>query len=120
MKVLITGSRHWTDRTLIETALRDAGATVVVHGGCVGADMIAHALALGTLRLSPKNVRIYPAKWEEHGRKAGPIRNQEMLDKEHTRREPIDAYLAFPLPESVGTHDMIRRCKKAGIWGITF
>lgn len=52
----------------------------------------------------------FPADWNKHGRSAGPIRNQQMLDE----GKP-DLVVAFPGPESVGTWDMIRRAEKAGV-----
>jgi len=52
------------------------------------------------------------ADWDRWGNKAGPIRNQEMLD----RGRPNYA-LAFhdDLNKSKGTKDMVERLKKAGI-----
>jgi len=48
------------------------------------------------------------AKWSKHGRAAGPIRNQEMIDE----CKP-DLVVAFP--GGRGTADMVRRAKAAGI-----
>ena len=50
----------------------------------------------------------YPANWKRDGMRAGPIRNQLMLDS-----EKIDLVIAFP--GGSGTADMIRRAEKAGI-----
>lgn len=49
-RILITGSRHWTNAAMIHTALADAAAThpgpaTIVHGGAPGADQLAAALA---------------------------------------------------------------------------
>ena len=106
--VLIYGSRTWTDREAIELVVfgleRD---TIIVHGGARGADSLADEAAIlwGLTR------RVYLADWLKHGRAAGPIRNQTMIDKE----QPTYAY-GFRMPgESRGTDDMTRRLEVAGI-----
>lgn len=113
MKVLVTGSRDWpwAERKIIEDALRDAGATVVVHGNARGADSVAKWWALD----NGIEYRAYPANWDLYGRAAGALRNQEMLDKEHRPEEPIERVLAFPTEKSVGTMDMIRRAREVGL-----
>jgi hypothetical protein len=79
--------------------------TLVIHGGAKGADTMAGEVAfeLGFA------VKVYYAQWETFGRKAGPIRNQQML----TEGEPTEV-LAFDLG-TPGTADMIRRSRKAGL-----
>lgn len=108
MRVLVTGSRHWKDRTSIRTALtayRQPGA-VLVSGACpTGAD----ALAEGIWREWGLTVERHPADWLRHGKAAGPIRNQQMVDA------GADVCLAFPLPDSRGTQDCIRKAQAAGI-----
>jgi hypothetical protein len=88
-------------------------STVIIHGGARGADRIAGevAMALGFV------IRVYPADWVIHGKAAGPIRNSEMLRKEHYLEEPIDLCLAFTwdLAISRGTHDMVQKARKAHI-----
>lgn len=56
-------------------------------------------------------VRAYPADWKKHGKKAGPIRNSEMLKKENP-----DLVVGFHnnIEESKGTLDMLRKAAKAG------
>jgi hypothetical protein len=76
MRVIVCGSRHWINAERIRQVMalfpKD---TVIVHGACRGADMIADtvAKALG-LETEP-----HPADWERYGRAAGPIRNDRML-----------------------------------------
>jgi hypothetical protein len=105
-RILVCGSRHWTDKSAIRRALSAfEPGDVVIHGGAPGADTIAGeaALVLGL------KVEIYPADWERYGKAAGPIRNQLMIDsKPH-------CVVAFPLPNSRGTLDTIRRAQAAGI-----
>ncbi|SEC67707.1 Uncharacterised protein (plasmid) [Tsukamurella tyrosinosolvens] len=113
MRILITGSRFWSDRAAVETALRYVAAglvpeaVTVVHGACPygGADTIAGDIAArwGCA------VDEHPADWDMFGKAAGPIRNQEMVDL------GADVCLAFPETGSRGTWDCVRRAENAGI-----
>lgn len=53
-------------------------------------------------------VRVFKADWDKHGKAAGPIRNQQMLDE----GKP-DLVLAFA--GGKGTDDMCRRARAAGV-----
>lgn len=114
MKILVCGSREWTNKLAILRELRALPAgTIVVHGDCRGADKIAGYIA----RELGFEVRSYPADWDHYGLQAGPIRNGEMLAKEHREEEPIDRVLAFSTdfgPGS-GTYNMTSRAEKVGI-----
>lgn len=113
MRILVTGSRDWTDwRALTDALIETGGSTMnpdvtVVHGGARGADMMADEIAetRGWLR------EPHPADWGRYGKAAGPIRNQEMVDA------GADVCLAFYLPglPCKGTSDCDRRAVKAGI-----
>lgn len=108
MRILVCGSRYWTDKEFIRKVLAELpeGSTII-HGDCRGADRLAGEVAkeLGL------QVIAYPAQWKL-GAKAGPIRNKQMLVEE----EP-DFVLAFhdDLTHARGTRDMLRRADKAGI-----
>jgi YspA, cpYpsA-related SLOG family len=109
MKVLVCGSRHWTNEAVIRRELeRLPSETVIIEGGASGADSIARAVAhaLGFTVLEHK------AAWNTFGRAAGPIRNQQMLDE----NKP-ELVLAFTDDQSArtGTADMLRRAERAGI-----
>lgn len=109
MRVLVCGGRDYGDITAVSSSL-DAlakmhGALTIIEGGATGADAIArtwwkhhHKGELFTVR----------ADWKRHGKAAGPIRNQMMLD----RHKP-DLVLAFP--GGRGTADMVRRARAAGV-----
>jgi hypothetical protein len=56
-----------------------------------------------------KPCQVFPAKWDEYGKAAGPIRNQEMVDSKP------DLVLAFWDGRSPGTLDAIKRAVLAGI-----
>ena len=58
--------------------------------------------------VSREPYEIPPGEWDEIGKKAGPLRNQRMLDE----GKP-DLVVAFP--GSGGTKDMVRRAVKAGV-----
>lgn len=101
MKVLVTGSRNFTNNKLMYNALssiqnRDV---TLVHGGCRGADKITEKIGkeLGF------QIEEHLADWDKHGKSAGPIRNMEMLNS------GIDLVLAFPIGDSRGTRDCIKK-----------
>ena len=108
MRVLVCGGRDYTDYRQLCDTLRaihtDRPITAVIHGAARGADTCGWgwATSIGI------KTEAYPANWDLHGRKAGPIRNQQMLDE----GKP-DLVVAFP--GGRGTADMVRRAKAAGI-----
>lgn len=109
MKVLCCGDRNWTDLPTILEALASLGeGAEIVHGACRGADDLC-GYAARQLRMLEHR---HPADWAKHGRAAGPIRNQAMLDQHH-----ISQVFAFHdnLVTSKGTSDMVRRARAAGI-----
>lgn len=101
-----------------------------------GADRLIYQVAN---QLEWCQVRPYPAAWDVHaegwcpgeactqrrGRRggkycmvAGPRRNQQMIDTEHTEAEPIDLAVGFidrPLKTSRGSSDMRKRLVTAEI-----
>jgi hypothetical protein len=115
MKVLVCGSRKWVEQRPIEEELRKLPpGTIVIHGACRGADNIAGYVAKELLGFE---VRPYPADWDFYGPAAGVLRNQKMLDQEHTKDEPINLVLAFHEDPGLGkgTKDMVERAQKADI-----
>jgi hypothetical protein len=104
--VLVCGSRAWLDVPSIRTRLRELPPdTVILHGGARGADQIAATIgrALGLI------VREFRADWSRLGKRAGYVRNVEMLD------ERPDLVLAFQLDASKGTQHTIDEARKRGI-----
>lgn len=124
MRVLVTGSRTWTKRTVIwwklhELAIRAYGeydtghVLTVVHGDCPkGADRsVKQWLQFQAAELwTPVTIieEAHPADWKL-GRGAGPIRNQHMVNL------GADLCLAFMMPGSRGTADCVARAREAGI-----
>ncbi|MEQ7008356.1 hypothetical protein ABN028_19465 [Actinopolymorpha sp. B17G11] len=118
-RVLVTGSRNWTDWETIGAALEDANPTVVVHGACypeidretgvrplVSADWIAHLWCTRHAHIPDEP---YPADWRHLGVKAGPLRNAAMVAK------GADLCLAFILDGSRGASGCVELAEKAGI-----
>lgn len=106
---LVCGGRDFADAAVFNGAMSDllrlkGCPKHVVHGGARGADAMAeewaHRMAL--------YVTAVEADWRKHGNAAGPIRNQEMLDK----HKPS---LVVAFPGGRGTADMVRRAREAGI-----
>jgi len=107
-RVLIYGSRVWGDHVLIRAFVEGLPAdTVVITGGAAGADHIAHMAA----RHRGLATKVYPADWKKHGKGAGPIRNQQMIDE----GRPTRAHGFRVGGQSRGTDDMTRRLEAAGI-----
>ncbi|MGC0144305.1 DUF2493 domain-containing protein [Pseudactinotalea sp. Z1732] len=113
MRILVTGSRNWTDTHTLQAALDEAltqaddlAEVVLVHGDCpTGADRMA-ARYFDRLGLATE---AHPADWGAHGRAAGPIRNAHMVSL------GADLVLAFPLGASRGTWNCTRLAQRAGI-----
>jgi hypothetical protein len=119
MRVLVTGGRGYrheatVSRTLWALAdLYGKPIDVIIHGGCGGMDSEgalygADVLAQFVAEDMGVETKVYVADWETHGKAAGPIRNQLMIDD----GKP-DLVVAFP--GGTGTADMVRRAKAAGI-----
>lgn len=130
-RILITGSRRWTDIPTVKAALARAvaeavGPVIVVHGDACGADQLAALVASSTW--PHITIERWPADWSgpcrpackpDHRRyrpggddycpAAGTYRNAEMV------AAGADLCLAFPLGESHGTRDCMRRAGAAGI-----
>jgi YspA, cpYpsA-related SLOG family len=137
-RILVTGSRDWVDRLTIarelvryisETSVLltdsqglpvdwDTQGWTIIHGDCpTGADAWADEFAIGNFIA----VERHHADWREHGKRAGFLRNEEMVDA------GADICLAFinpctsekcrhPKPHgSHGTVDTIRKAHWAGI-----
>jgi hypothetical protein len=128
MRILLTGSRDWDDRRAIYDALErivsdhalhyepdeygnylpDPDKITVVHGACpTGADEWANQWAISNCDM--RLVEQHPADWERYGKRAGPIRNQEMVDL------GADLCIAFIRNGSRGATHTAQQAAKAGI-----
>lgn len=111
VRVIVTGSRDWSDGSAVWSSLYAVldghGPFTLVHGDCpTGADFIASAWAQAQPKVTEEP---HPADWEKHGKRAGPLRNAEMV------KAGADLVLAFPLPGGKGTQHTIRIAREAGI-----
>lgn len=113
-RVLVTGSRDWTDEATVRAALSQAwndlgrgDQIVLVQGECHmgGADKIAADTWAGW----GLPVEGHPAERGPDGRVLGPERNARMVNL------GADLCLAFPLPSSRGTRNCMRLAREAGI-----
>lgn len=109
MKVLITGSRSWTDyRTIVEAfqkIISDSPVTLI-SGNCPqGADFLCEKAAkeLGW------DIELYPADWDKYGKRAGFLRNTEMVEL------GAELCLAFIHNDSKGASMTVRLAKAKGI-----
>lgn len=119
MRVLITGSREFTDRPMVAATLthvwREHGKQqlVVVHGTARGADRLAAAVVDN----QPDHRLVqepHPANWRPNGvldRAAGHKRNAEMI------ATGVDVCLAFFKADAGnrGTAGCVALARKAGI-----
>jgi hypothetical protein len=112
VRVLISGDRNWRcgalARRIVARLVDRIGADlVVVHGGASGVDgAFAEACDLRDATHEP-----HVADWQKHGKKAGPLRNQEMIDAGADFVIAVHRSLAW----SRGTKDLVTRALAAGI-----
>ena len=115
--VLVCGGRdlnpsdvwNWLERNLkgelADLFKREVYVAKVVHGGASGADEGADKWGRSE---EDCIVRCYKANWRKHGKAAGPIRNQLMLDEQQP-------HVVVAFPGGRGTADMCRRAEAAGV-----
>lgn len=110
-RVLVCGGRDFANEDAVWEALtlidETDGVSCVIHGGCRGADAFAGRWA----EAHATSVHVVRPNWQAYGKRAGPMRNQSMLDLKPS------VVLAFP--GGNGTADMVRRAHTAGVRVIT-
>jgi hypothetical protein len=108
MRVLVCGGRNYTHLGRLYWCLdslhHERGFTLLIAGGARGADTLAAEWA------AARNVpfKIYMAEWKRLGRKAGPIRNERMLNEGKPE-------LVVAFPGGRGTAHMTRIAREAGV-----
>lgn len=109
-KIIIAGGRDFDNIGLLNREcnlyLRDQKGKdlTIVSGMAKGADLLGLAYAISR----SIKVKQFPARWDIHGKAAGPIRNKEMVAYS-------DDLIAFWDGESRGTNNVIKLAKKAGL-----
>ena len=114
MRVLICGSRNWRATGPIMAVIAGCKAMadengeplVIIHGDADGADRIAKRIG----KQCGAEVISEPADWNQHGKAAGPIRNQKMLDD----HKPHVIWAFRSTGKSNGTDDMTTRGRARG------
>ncbi len=122
MRILVCGGRHFNGEKNYEWMRRELNALfnavpyagtaaepnsqpdrerVIIHGGATGADNLAtrYATEHGC------EVRIFAARWDLHGRSAGPRRNLWML----AQGKP---HIVIAFPGGRGTADMVHKAQQ--------
>lgn len=106
-RVIVCGGRAYDDAAtlfaVLDTVHRRRGIKEVIQGGARGADSLAGEWAVDR----GVKMTLVAADWNKYRRRAGPIRNQKMLDLKP------DAVIAFP--GGSGTDHMMSIARVAGI-----
>lgn len=109
-RILVCGGREYNDQERVNKIL-DAAAraladrpVTIIHGNARGADQCADVWA----KDRQVQVRPFPADWDTHGKRAGFIRNKQMLDEGKPH-----AVIAFP--GGIGTRMMVGLAKRYNI-----
>lgn len=109
-KVIVAGTRTFKGYQTLKSALDsllakrlEADEVVIISGHAAGADQMGERYA------QERNLKceIFPADWAQHGKAAGPIRNNQMA-------AVADALVAFWDGQSRGTQHMINTMYKLG------
>lgn len=102
--VAIVGSREFKTMLFVEELLHtlSKGDVVVISGNARGVDQHAETVA----RRLGFEVKSFPADWEKHGKRAGFIRNAELVAE-------ADVVFAFWDGKSKGTMDTVERARHA-------
>lgn len=107
-QVIIAGSRDFADYKLLQSKcdlfFQEKRPTAIISGLARGADM------LGARYAQEREIPVlkFPADWECLGKRAGMVRNLQML-------EVADAVIAFWDGQSRGTAHTINEAKKRGL-----
>ena len=105
---IVCGGRTYRDKArvyaVLDAARERLGIEAIVQGVADGADYLAWKWA-DECGFPCGN---FPARWDEDGKKAGPLRNQRMLDK-------AKPFCVIAFPGGRGTDDMCKRAEAAGV-----
>lgn len=104
--VLVTGGRFYADAARVAEALAAEAPTLVIHGGCRGADILADAWA----RAAGIHVARVDALWDIEPKRAGPIRNGVLVELAAKLGAIVVAF-----PGGSGTVDCVRKARAAGL-----
>ena len=116
---IVCGDRNWQAPVPIQRFLEGlpTGRAVVITGGAAGADTVAWNIAK---RMGHRAVRV-DAPWDSYGKRAGPVRNQWMLElllmfKSAFPNAICDVHAFHAnIASSRGTADMVTRARNNDI-----
>ncbi len=115
MRVIVAGGREFADRALLwgeldKQFLRILDHVTIISGCARGADRMGQGWAEAHgLTVENGGLELYPADWDQLGKKAGIVRNHAMGDV-------ATHLIAFHDGLSRGTADMIDYALKKGLW----
>ncbi len=116
-KILVCGGKHFESYGLLKVVLGkliekfyiNISTSEIVSGHCQGADMLGEKYA----EEYGISVKRFPADWEKYKRKAGPIRNKQMIDYISGFENKL--VVAFTTADTVGTRNTIKLAQKNNI-----
>jgi hypothetical protein len=107
-RLLVCGGRdysdYWTVHEVLDGFHKATPVTCLIEGGALGADRFARVWA----ERNGVPVQTFNANWERYGKRAGPMRNWDML----MDGKP-DRVIAFP--GTSGTANMVYQANVAGV-----
>ena len=101
MKVAVIGSRTFSDYKLVKETLSTINITLLVSGGAMGADSLGEQYA----NLNKIPTKIFYPDWKKYGKKAGFIRNSDIIKES-------EMVIAFWDGKSKGTLDSIKKAEE--------
>jgi hypothetical protein len=108
VRIIVCGSRNYDGLVcdpILDALGRDGWPVTIVHGGATGAD----AAAGRWVRSVGNEEEVHYPDWDNHGKAAGPMRNQKMAEL------GADLCIAFWDGKSLGTRSMIEQAVRHNI-----
>lgn len=102
-ELIVTGGRNYKNRARLFSILNFLRPDCVLQGGAPGADTLAREWCA----IEKVPCVTMEAAWDKHGKRAGPIRNREML-----KLKPNALVVAFP--GGAGTADCVKAAVELG------
>lgn len=103
VSLAVVGSRNFSNYNLLKSELDNLRISKIISGGARGADSLAEVYA----RKNKIELKVFPADWNRHGRRAGYLRNKEIV-------EECTHLIAFWDGKSRGTAHSIKSAKERG------
>ena len=103
MKLAVVGSRQWKDWLMVRKVINEIKPKMIITGGAAGVDRMAMDVA----DRDNFYLEVYYPDWKQYGRKAGAVRNKQIVDA-------CDKLIAFWDGKSKGTLISIEMAKQAG------